>query len=57
MSEPLKLLCAWCGTVIREGKPPISHGCCRACGDRMLAHMLVAEAKAKTEGKCLPKYH
>ena len=33
--EALKLICAWCGALIREGKLPISHGLCRGCADRM----------------------
>lgn len=28
---PLKLVCAWCGLVIRKGVGPVSHGMCSAC--------------------------
>jgi len=28
---PLKLKCAWCDDVIREGREPISHGICPDC--------------------------
>lgn len=31
MSADLKVLCAWCGTTLREGSEPPSHGICRAC--------------------------
>lgn len=35
----LRLECAWCGTTIRDGKLPISHGCCKACSEKLLAQM------------------
>lgn len=52
MDQPTKTICAWCGTLIRDGKMPITHGMCRACADRMLAEMMVAEQRAKKEGRC-----
>jgi len=27
----MKIICAWCGTLIQEGLEPISHGICRGC--------------------------
>jgi hypothetical protein len=30
--EPLRVVCAWCGTIIQGGPPhPISHGMCAEC--------------------------
>jgi hypothetical protein len=29
----MKTLCAWCGSLIREGSPPVSHGICVPCRD------------------------
>lgn len=29
----LRLVCGWCGAVIREGSRPTSHGICVACRD------------------------
>ncbi len=31
MTEPIKILCAWCGAVIRDGSLPVSHGICPSC--------------------------
>ena len=33
--EP-RLMCAWCDEVLREGKPPVSHGICEPCAEREL---------------------
>lgn len=49
--EPLKMICAWCGCLLREGKAPITHGICRRCADSMLQGMIEAEQ----EGRCKPK--
>jgi hypothetical protein len=27
----MKIICAWCQTVLRDGPGPISHGICRRC--------------------------
>ncbi len=27
------VVCAWCGAIMREGPPPVSHGICPACTD------------------------
>lgn len=27
----MEVICAWCGTKMREGEPPTSHGMCRTC--------------------------
>lgn len=27
----MKTLCAWCGSVLHEGSPPVSHGICLTC--------------------------
>jgi hypothetical protein len=27
----MRVICAWCGTVLREGAEPVSHGICPAC--------------------------
>jgi hypothetical protein len=27
----MKTVCAWCGAVIRDGDPPVSHGICPEC--------------------------
>ena len=47
--EPLMLLCAWCGYVIRLGKAPASHGCCRGCRDILLEKMKAEEQACKTK--------
>lgn len=28
---PVRLECSWCGTTIREGREPTSHGICMPC--------------------------
>lgn len=28
-----KIVCAYCGAVIQDGLPPVSHGCCQMCFD------------------------
>lgn len=36
----MKLICAWCGTLIREtpGNPElVSHGICKACKEKEMA--------------------
>ena len=33
VNEPLMLICAWCGFVIRPGKLPASHGICPRCAE------------------------
>ena len=35
MTEPIMVLCAWCGVLIRPGKLPASHGCCASCAARL----------------------
>ena len=39
---PLKVVCAWCDDVVREGVLPISHGCCPTCAAGLLADLEVA---------------
>jgi hypothetical protein len=34
---PMKVVCAWCTTVIRDGVAPISHGICAPCVVRVEA--------------------
>ena len=29
--EPVKIVCAWCQTVLSDGTEPPSHGICPAC--------------------------
>jgi hypothetical protein len=31
LGAALKLICAWCGKVMREGEEPASHGICPEC--------------------------
>jgi len=30
-----KVVCAWCGKVLKEGAEPASHGICQSCQERM----------------------
>ena len=43
--ETLRLVCAWCQLVLREGTPSarISHGICAACERRLLLREVEAE--------------
>lgn len=29
------IVCAWCGSLMRQGTPPISHGICGHCSSRI----------------------
>lgn len=31
MSKQLRVICAWCGKIMREGAEPASHGICDEC--------------------------
>jgi hypothetical protein len=47
------LLCAWCGTQMREGpRQPalVSHGICAACLERLLSEPPPAEEEAAASG-------
>jgi hypothetical protein len=33
--SPLRLECAWCDTLLRDGREPTSHGICEACSERV----------------------
>jgi hypothetical protein len=35
----LRVVCAWCPTVIREGSEPASHGICPPCANRQMAEI------------------
>jgi len=32
----IKLICAWCGKIMREGEDPPSHGICEPCKEKFL---------------------
>jgi len=32
----MRVICAWCGKLIREGDEPISHGICEECYQKLL---------------------
>lgn len=32
-AAPMRVVCAWCGRVLREGAEPTSHGMCAACAE------------------------
>lgn len=34
-TTPLRSVCAWCRTVLREGREPTSHGICRECAKKI----------------------
>ena len=34
-ADPLRIDCAWCSRMIREGAEPTSHGICPACAAKM----------------------
>lgn len=36
-SVPLKVVCGWCQSLMRDGALPVSHGMCPACIVRMEA--------------------
>lgn len=40
----LRVECSWCGKLIHEGEPPISHGCCAECKERMLEQIRARRA-------------
>lgn len=31
-----KVVCAWCGKLLKDGKEPISHGICEPCAKKVL---------------------
>jgi hypothetical protein len=35
LNRMLRIVCAWCGTTIRDGNDPASHGICAACDARL----------------------
>lgn len=35
-TNQVTVLCAWCGALLREGGPEISHGICRDCAPALL---------------------
>lgn len=46
--DAVKIICAWCGKVLREGTLPASHGICRECKRAMQAEAdAVVEAMDK----------
>jgi hypothetical protein len=34
-----KVLCAWCGVLMKDGALPISHGCCKSCVATLLGEV------------------
>ena len=32
-----KVVCAWCGLVLKDGTEPISHGICETCSQHLLS--------------------
>ena len=32
-----KIICAWCGKVMKEGEEPVSHGICKECAKKIEA--------------------
>ena len=43
----MRIVCAWCSKVMREGPPPISHGMCEACELKMAIEVEAFEEAAK----------
>jgi len=37
--QPHKIVCAWCGKILREGIEPTSHGICVECKDKVLSSL------------------
>lgn len=35
-APPLRMVCAWCCKVLREGWEPTSHGICRECAEKLM---------------------
>lgn len=54
--QPLKMICGWCGTLLRDGRMPLSHGICKPCSDRVFAELIASEAKDKAEGRWLKEH-
>ena len=45
-NDSVTVQCAWCGTILREGGPTISHGICRNC-----APVLLERIRERLDGK------
>jgi hypothetical protein len=41
--RPTKIVCAWCGKVLNEGIPPVSHGMCEDCYEEQIDELEHAE--------------
>ena len=50
-NKQVKVECAWCGIVMSEGEPPVSHGICESCE----AAMEEEEAKKDAERQSFPE--
>ncbi len=38
MTAPiLRMVCAWCQKLVREGDEPTTHGICEACAEKVVA--------------------
>lgn len=40
----MRVECAWCGTVLADGPPPVSHGICEECLEAQLAALEAGRA-------------
>jgi len=43
LMKVMKVICAWCGLLIRDGREPVSHGICDRCKARELGRLKVTE--------------
>jgi hypothetical protein len=50
---PLRVVCAWCGHPIRDGREPTSHGICTSCYDKALNSIYSASTASPVE---LPRF-
>lgn len=45
-SETLTVVCAWCGELLVDGGPEVSHGLCEPCASGLARALPRAEARA-----------
>ena len=47
----MKKVCAWCGRVLQPGPPPVSHGICKQCADKVRHDHSLKSKKSKEAEK------
>ena len=54
----MKIVCAWCQKVMKEGEGEVSHGICKTCGkkvEKQVETFLLSQGKSPKEIKALRK--